>query len=48
MRDADEQWGAGHGGGTRRPQDDLEALRREAEENWNKYVRLAAEYRELP
>jgi molecular chaperone GrpE len=25
-------------------QDPLEALRREAEENWNKYVRLAAEY----
>jgi molecular chaperone GrpE len=26
------------------PQDAFEALRREAEENWNKYVRLAAEY----
>lgn len=26
------------------PQDALEALRREAEENWNKYVRTAAEY----
>jgi molecular chaperone GrpE len=26
------------------PQDALEALRREAEENWNKYVRAAAEY----
>jgi molecular chaperone GrpE len=26
------------------PQDALEALRREAEENWTKYVRLAAEY----
>jgi molecular chaperone GrpE len=25
-------------------QDDPEVLRREAEENWNKYVRLAAEY----
>jgi molecular chaperone GrpE len=26
------------------PQDAFEALRREAEENWNKYVRVAAEY----
>jgi len=26
------------------PQDAVEALRREAEENWNKYVRAAAEY----
>jgi molecular chaperone GrpE len=26
------------------PQDAFEALRREAEENWDKYVRLAAEY----
>jgi molecular chaperone GrpE len=26
------------------PQDAFEAVRREAEENWNKYVRLAAEY----